>query len=460
MGRQTYRHWMLAALAAGALAMSAGSARAQTLADTLVAAYNNSGLLEQNRALVRAADEDVAQAVARLRPIINYAAEAGYAYNTAIPGGGNTASNFTLAATWLLYDFCQSQLRIDLQQEVVLATREQLLAIEQQVLLRAVAAYVSVLQASALVDLAENNLRVLGEQLRADTDRFEVGEITRTDVSLTESRVAAARSQLEAARGQFQLAREEYRSATGIDATNLAPPPGPPAIPATPDEALAIARQRQPQLRQAQRQVTVAEIGVQLAQASMRPSLNLSARASVDDDFEQSSSLGIQLSGPIYQGGQIASGIRQAQAQRDATRGALINTQFLVEQAVANSYVNLNVANAQITAIEAQVEASRLTLEGAREEQALGARTTLDVLIFEQDLLNAQTDRVTAIADRFTAYFQVLTSIGLLTVQNLGLNVPVYDPAAYYNAVRNAPTTYVSPQGEKLDRVLRSIGRN
>ncbi|MGI1663406.1 TolC family outer membrane protein [Palleronia sp. KMU-117] len=460
MGRQTYRQWILAAVAAGSLAVAAGSVRAQTLADTLVAAYTNSGLLEQNRALVRAADEDVAQAVARLRPIINYVAEAGYAYSTAIPGGGNVASNFSLAATWLLYDFGQSQLRIDLQKEVVLATREQLLAIEQQVLLRAVAAYVSVLQAAALVDLAENNLRVLGEQLRADTDRFEVGEITRTDVSLTESRVAAALSQLEAARGQFELAREEYRSATGIDATNLAPPPGPPAIPATPDEALAIARQRQPQLRQAQRQVTVAEIGIQLAQASMRPSLNLSARASVDDDFEQSSSLGIQLSGPIYQGGQIASSIRRAQAQRDAARGALINTQFLTDQAVANSYVNLNVANAQITAIDAQVEASRLTLEGAREEQALGARTTLDVLIFEQDLLNAQTDRVTATADRFTAYFQVLTSIGLLTVQNLGLNVPIYDPAAYYNAVRNAPTTYVSPQGEKLDRVLRSIGRN
>ena len=458
MTRPGLRRFILTA--ACALALPFGAARAQTLADTLAAAYVNSGLLEQNRALLRAADEDVAQAVAIMRPIVTYVAESGLSNNSSIRGDGQLASNLTIAVDWLLYDFGQSRLRIDLQQELVLATREQLLSVEQQVLLRAVEAYTAVLQSQALVDLAENNLRVLGEQLRADQDRFEVGEITRTDVSLTESRVAAARSQLEASRGQFDLAREEYRAATGIDATNLAPPPSPPAIPDTPSEALAIARQRQPQLRQAQRQVTAAEIGVQLAEASMRPSLGIRAQGAVNDDFDQTSGIGITLSGPIYQGGQIASAIRQAAAQRDAARGSLINTQFLVDQAVANSYVNLNVASAQITAIEAQVEAARLTLEGAREEQALGARTTLDVLIFEQDLLNAQTDRVTAIADRFLAYYNILASSGLLTVQNLGLNVPIYDPSAYYNAVKTAPLTNVSPQGERLDRVLRSIGRN
>jgi outer membrane protein len=460
MGRQKLGRWLVAAATAGTLGLAAGGAGAQSLADSLVAAYTNSGLLEQNRALLRATDEDVAQAVARLRPIVNYVAEVGYSDNTAVVGAADWASNFTLVASWLLYDFGQSRLRIDLQQEVVLATREQLISIEQQVLGRAVSAYAGVLSNFALVDLAENNLRVLGEQLRADQDRFEVGEITRTDVSLTESRVAAARSQLAAARGALELAREEYRSATGIEATNVQPPPPVPAIPATPEEALAIARQRQPQLRQAQRQVTVAELGIQVAEASLRPTLSLSARGSVNDSFDQFSSLGVELSGPIYQGGQISSLIRQAQANRDAARGALINTQFLVEQGVANAYVTLNVANARITAIDAQIEAARLTLEGAREEQSLGARTTLDVLIFEQDLLNAQTDRVTAATDRFTAIFDILASAGLLTVQNLGLNVPSYDPAAYYNAVRGAPTTFVSPQGEQLDRVLQSLGRN
>ena len=459
MGRQKLGRWIAAAMAAGTLSLAAGGAGAQSLADSLVAAYTNSGLLEQNRALLRAADEDVAQAVSRLRPIVSYVGTVGYS-DPVPPGGDNFTSNFSLSASWLLSDFGRSQLAIDLQKELVLATREQLVSIEQQVLRRAVIAYAGVLSNFALVDLAENNLRVLGEQLRADQDRFEVGEITRTDVSLTESRVAAARSQLAAARGALDLAREEYRAATGIEARNVQPPPPTPAIPATPDEALAIARQRQPQLRQAQRQVTVSELGIQLAEASLRPALNLSARSSVNDSFDQNSSIGIELSGPIYQGGQIASRIRQAQANRDAARGALINTQFLVEQGVANAYVTLNVANARITAIDAQIEAARLTLEGAREEQSLGARTTLDVLIFEQDLLNAQTDRVTAATDRFTAIFEILASAGLLTVQNLGLNVPSYDPAAYYNAVRGAPTTLVSPQGEQLDRVLRSLGRN
>ena len=163
-------------------------------------------------------------------------------------------------------------------------------------------------------------------------------------------------------------------------------------------------------------------------------------------------------SGPS-RGWQLASVIRQTQANRDAARGELIDTQFLVDQLVANAYVNLDVANSRITATEAQVEASRLALEGAREEQQLGARTTLDVLIFEQDFFDAETDLVTALTDRFVAYFQILSSVGLLTVDNLGLNVPTYDVAGYYSAVQSAPTTYVSPEGEKLDQVLRSLGR-
>jgi outer membrane protein len=449
------------AAATVALVMTVGvvPATAQSLADTLVAAYTNSGLLDQNRAVLRAADENVASAIATLRPVIGYVASSTYR-DPQLLGTDRITNNAALTFSWLLTDFGRSRIAVDLQKELVLATREGLLNVEQQVLLRAVNAYAGVLSNIALVDLAENNVDVLGEQLRADSDRFEVGEVTRTDVSLTESRLAASRAQLAAARGAFERAREEYAAATGIQATNLQSPPTPPVIPSTPEQALAIARQRAPLLRQAQRQVTASEIGIELAEAALRPRLDLRAQALVNNDFDSSSSIGLELSGPIYQGGQISSAIRSARADRDAARGALIESQFLVEQTVANAYVNLNVANASIAAVDAQIQASALALEGAREEQQLGARTTLDVLIVEQDFLDARTDRVTALTDRFVAIFQILASAGLLTVENLGLNVPQYDPAAYYNAVRGAPTTIVSPQGEQLDRVLNSIGRN
>lgn len=448
--------------AASALAVLAGtvSAQAQSFADTLVAAYNNSGLLEQNQALLRAADENVAQSVATIRPILNYFAEVAYSDPLNVPGSDSYNGNVGLQFSWLLTDFGASRLNIDIQKEVVLATREGLRNIEQQVLFRAVQAYAGVLSNIALVELAENNVRVLDEQLRASRDRFEVGEVTRTDVSLAESRAAAARAQRAFDRGQLDQAREEFRAATGIEATALTAPPGPPSFPASENEGLTLARQISPVLRQAQRDVTANEIGVRAAQARLRPSLNLTARTSSNEDFDFNQGVTLQLSGPIYQGGQLASLIRQAQANRDAARGNLINTQFLIDQQVANAYTNLAVANSRITATEAQVAAAALALEGGREEQQLGARTTLDVLILEQEFFDAETDRVTALTDRFVAYYQILQAVGLLTVDNLGLNVPRYDVAAYYNAVQGAPTRYVSPQGEKLDQVLRALGRN
>lgn len=452
----TFSRFLSKAAIAGVVAVGlAFPAAAQTLADSLAAAYKNSGLLEQNRAVLRAADEDVAAAFARLRPVVNYTVQASYSDPVA-PGGDNVNGSAAVSLSWLISDFGRSQLTTDLREEVVLATRQALVGVEQQVLLRAVNAHAAVLTNLALVELAENNLRVLSEQLRAERDRFDVGEVTRTDVSLTESRVAAARAQLAAARGGLERAREEYKAATGIEARRLADPPSP-TIPGTPAEALAIARQRAPQLKQAQHNVTAAEIGILIAQAARRPTLNLNATAAIDDDSDDSASLGLSLTGPIYQGGGLSSALRKARADRDASRGALITTQSNIEQAVANAYVNLNVANASITAVNAQIEAAALALEGAREEQQLGARTTLDVLSFEQDLRDAQTDGITASSDRFVALYEILSASGLLTVENLGLDVPRYDPTIYFEAVRNAPAADVSARGERLDRALDSI---
>ena len=165
------------------------------------------------------------------------------------------------------------------------------------------------------------------------------------------------------------------------------------------------------------------------------------------------------LSGPIYQGGAIASGQRRAQALRDQVRAQLYTTSLLVDQQVGNAYANLAVAIASIDASDRQVKAAQLALEGVREELQLGARTTLEVLDQEQELLDAQTSLVSATVDRQIAVYQILDSMGTLTAANLGLSVPIYDPAAYYNAVKDAPTHDVSPQGKRLDDLFQAIGR-
>lgn len=442
--------------AAVALFAAANSAGAETLTDALVTSYRNSGLIDQNRAVLRAADEDVAQAVASLRPVISYALGAEYNDPTF---GNDLSASLSVTANMLLYDFGRSQLAVEAAKETVLATRAALVDVENTVLLNTVTAYMNVRRSEAFVNLRENNVRLLTEQLRATQDRFEVGEVTRTDVSLAEARLAAARSGLAAEQGGLARNREQYKAVVGQYPGTLAAPPSPPAIPGTQNAAIDIARNENPQLKQVQHLVKAVELLAEQAALAIYPTLNASGRVAVDDNGNDSLSLGVNLRGPIYQGGGIASSIRQAQAQKDQARARLYTAGLQVDQQVGNSYANLAVAIASIDASDRQVRAAQLALEGVREELQLGARTTLEVLDQEQELLDAQTNRVAAEVDRYLAVYQVLDAMGLLTAERLGLNVPIYDPAAYYNAVKDAPGYNVSPEGKRLDRVLKALGK-
>ena len=454
MIRKTLRRTALAAVIA---AVSAGPALAQSFADTLIGAYRTSGLLEQNRALLRAADEDVAQAVAALRPVIDYIGGVQYNDNEF---NDTTDVFLQLQLDLLIYDFGRTRLSIDTAKETVLALREALRSIEQGVLLRAVQAHMEVLRQQAFVDLQQNNVRVLSEQLRASQDRFEVGEVTRTDVAIAESRLAAARSTLAAAQGALAQSRAEYFAATSIQPTGLGPAPASPSLPGSLDDAKSVAFDRHPDLAEARRNVTVSELTVSLAQAALRPRISAGADVTVDNYGDTSSGVDLRLSGPIYRGGSLTAAIRQAQARRDASRGVLYFTGQTIERDVTSAWANLAVAVASVQATAEEVVASELALRGAQEELEVGSRTTLDVLDLEQEFLDAQTDQVSAQIDRTIAVYSVLDSMGLLTADYLNLGIPTYDPAAYYNAVEKAPTVLVSPQGERLNRVLRRLNRN
>ena len=437
--------------------------RAETLADALIAAYRNSNLLEQNQALLRAADEDVAQAVASLRPVVAFIADGQYGYSQTLLDSGISVSNdglfanYSVTAQMTLFDFGRTQLAIEAAKEIVLATREALIAIEQQVLLAAVTAFVDVRLQQEIVSLRENNVRVITEQLRAAQDRFEVGEITRTDVAQAEARLAEARANLVVAQGDLAIARENYRAATGNYPGVLSAPPAPPRTAATLDAARSVALRTHPSIRQAQREVQAAELNVARARANMKPTIAAQAQLSVDHDNLQENGVGINFNQTIYSGGALSSALRQAMANRDASFAGLKQRGIEVAEAVGIVWSNLDVADASIAATEQQISAAQIAFDGVREEASLGARTTLDVLDAEQDLLDARASRLSAVAQRYIGIYQLLASMGLLTVDHLALGIPTYDPAAYYNAVRRAPT---SIQGKKLDRILRSVGSN
>lgn len=452
-----------------ALSVSVSASRAENLADALIGAYKTSGLLIQNRALLRAADEDVAIAVSALRPIVDWAGRYTTTQtenSTANLVTNNTGSNvfWGLTVQQLLYDGGNARLGIQAAQETVLATRQTLVNVEQSILFRAVVAYMEVLRTAEIVRLRENNVRVLGEELRAAQDRFEVGEVTRTDVALAESRQAASRTGLAVARGDLVNAREEYLAAVGNRPGSLSSNPTLPKPPASLEAAQSVAQRNHPAVLAAQHQVSAGEINVRRAETQLGPTAALRGDVGFTNTYDSSNynnsaSLSLQFQQRLYQGGAVAAGVRRAMASRDSLRANLLTVQENVAQDVATAYVGLRVAEASLRASDANIRAARIAFEGVREEAKLGARTTLDVLDAEQELLDAQADKVTAQASRYIASYQLLASQGLLTAERLRLNVPIYDPAAYYNKVKNAPAHY-SRQGKDLDRVLRAIGKN
>ncbi|MCU0911273.1 MAG: TolC family outer membrane protein [Rhodobacteraceae bacterium] len=441
--------------AALAAAVLAAPAAAESLADSLADAYRNSNLLEQNRAVLRAADEDVAGAVSALRPVVNFVASAGYS-DPAL--GDNLTGSVALTAEITLFDFGSNRLGVDAARESVLATRQALLGVEQRVLLSAVSAYMDVVSTAEFVRLREANVRLIGEELRAANDRFEVGEVTRTDVSIAQARLAGANANLAAAQGDLQVAIENFRAAVGRSPGNLSGPGRSPQTAASLDEAQAIGVRTHPSIRQAQHEVTVAELNAERARLGTRGRLTGDAQVGLDQDGDSRSSVGLSFRQPIYQGGRLSALYRQALASRDASRAALLETQRTVASDIGTAWARLQVAEAQIRASEQQIRAAQVAFEGVQEEARLGARTTLDVLNAEQELLDARTARIDAGTQQVVAVYALLSAMGLLTVEHLGLGVPVYDPSAYYNAVRNAPATSV--QGQRLDRLLDSLGRN
>lgn len=447
-----------------AFGMATMPAAGQSLTDALIAAYRNSNLLDQNRAVLRAADEDVAIAVATLRPVVNFIARASATSAVRSVGGMNVRSNdvsatLSISADLTLYDFGRGQLAIETAKANVLAIRQALVGLEQRVLLSAVAAFMDVRSATETVNLRESNVRLITQQLRATRDRFEVGEITRTDVAIAEARLAGARSNLAAAQGDLAVAREAYKASTGAYPSGvLRNPPALPGIPRSLDEAQAIARNTHPSIRQAQHEVTAADLNVARAVALRQGQITGGASLSVDRGGRDTSSLSLSYQRPLYTGGRQSAQERQAAARRDATRAGLHQTTAEVLQEVGRAWSDMAVSSARIEASDRQIEAAQTAYEGVRQEAELGARTTLDVLNAEQELLDARAARIAADAARQVAVYRLLSSMGLLTVEHLRLGIPTYDPEAYFNAVRNAPANR-SVQGEQLDRVLRSIGR-
>jgi outer membrane protein len=463
--------WGTTLVAALAATVASVPVAADTLPGALVQAYQNNPQINSQRAAVRAIDENVPQALSGYRPNVSATASLTENYvNTLTKAttatgdpiysrqSGNTAvQTYGATLTQTLYNGFQTANRTRQAESQVSAARENLRLTEQTVLLQAVTAYMNLLRDGAILDLQRRNVEVLQEQLRQTRDRFNVGEVTRTDVAQSESRIAAGRSALLNAESNYTTSRSAYRQVIGVEAGRLAP--GTPVdrfSPRTLPAAVAEGRARNPSVTTSMYNVDVALLQVKVAEGALYPTLSLVGSAQKQygsagslnllESFQ--ASIGGQLSVPIYGGGDEYAVIRQAKETLTQRRIDLDTQRDQAQQTIVQSWGQLEAAKAQIQATQAQVQAAEIALNGVREEARVGQRTTLDVLNAQQELVNARVALVTAQRDRVVASYALLSSVGRLSPQVLGLSVPIYDPMVHYQQVRDSWFGVRTPDGK------------
>jgi outer membrane protein len=449
----------VAGLLGGAiLGMGCPGAIADTLEWAIVQAYQNNPSLNSQRAALRVVDENVPQALSGYRPKLSLTGNGGYNYTNAQQefniGGAVTQSHFgqnfysrTFGATasQTLFNGFQNANKTRQAESQVDAARETLRVTEQQVLLDAATAYMNLLRDGAILELNQSNVQVLTEQLKQTRDRFNVGEVTRTDVAQSESRLAAGRSALLGSQSNYVTSQAVYRRVIGVDPGKLAPATSVDRLsPNTLPKAITQGQALNPSVLAAMYGVDVAELAVKISEGALYPNLAVVASASygAQPAFEtvketQASVLG-QLTIPIYQGGAEYSTIRQSKETVGQQRLTLDTNRDQARATVVQSWGQLDAAKAQIESTTAQVNSAEIALNGVREEARVGQRTTLDVLNAQQELVNARVAFVTAQHDRVVASYTLLAAVGALSMQKLGLNVAVYDPMVHYQQVRDA----------------------
>jgi outer membrane protein len=439
----------LAAIAVALLATSPASA--QTLTEAFAYTYNNNPQILAQRALLRATDEQVPQALANWRPTVTLTGTAGFERAGVASRGTSTQfSSFEpravdLRITQPLYRGGRTEAQTRQAINTVQSTRAQTLFVETQVFQAVAQAYLDVVRDQTLVEVNRSNEQVLRKQLEATQDRFRVGEVTRTDVAQAESQLAQATAQRINAEGQLEISRANYGRAVGHPPGRLVQPRERPVLPATRDEALALAASNNPNVISATFAELAARDNIDVVRGQLLPQLNLvgdlsrsfAPSVSLQSARQDTASALLQLTVPLYEGGAVWSQTRAAEQTVGQRRSQLDDARRLAVQQATQSWETLQAARAAITSFGAAVRAAQIALEGVQQEALVGSRTVLDVLISEQQLFTTQSQLVGAQHDAALAEFNLAAAMGRLIAPELRLPVQLYDMERHYRAVKD-----------------------
>jgi outer membrane protein len=459
-GRSAIRAVIIAAVAI----ISTGQAAADTLLGALAQAYQVNPQLNSERAIVRQIDEGVPQALSDYRPRVNATAGVGNqsTWQETALGPALTQKDLWwtsprsigITAQQKLFNGFQTANRTRAAESNVFAARETLRVIEQTVLLDAATVYMDVVRDAAILEVQRSNVRTLGEILQQTRARFKLSEVTRTDVAQAEAQFAAGQSQVLRAESDLTTSKARYRRVIGSEASRLEPGlPVDHLSPRTLAAAIDAGMTANPSVTAAMYGVDVARLQVKVSEGALYPTVALLGNVQRGHDVtgvirEQSSAtVAIGVTIPLYQGGAEYSTIRQSKETLAQRRLDLATTRDQARAAVVQVWGELQATKAQIRAAQEEVRAAEVALNGVRMEARLGMRTTLDMLIDQQALVNARLNLVTAQHDRVVGSYNLLSAVGRLSPQILGLRTSIYDPAVHYQQVRDAWRGVRTPDG-------------
>lgn len=443
----------IAALLCGAAVLVATPAQADTLREALVKAYQTNPTLQAARSQQRAEDENVPIQRAQGLPSVN--ATGRYTEFPKVSPNSFTAPERVFqvspALTVPIYSGGGVKNSIKAAEQRVAAGQANLRGTESAIFSQVVAAYMDVLRTQALVGLSANQVEVLTINLQATSDRFEIGDLTRTDVAQSESRLALARSDLRSSQANLIQAREIYAQLVGAAPDNLMPPPPLPNLPDSPYTAVDVALEHNPDLIAARERAQAAGFDVKTAGSGRLPTVGLFANGNYTNYFntlggpvaqnfrqvETTANAGVQVTIPVFQGGLTAARQRQAQARESAALEQIIAVERDIIAQTRASYSSYQASLEIIESSQVAVSAAELSLEGVRAENSIGNRSILDVLNAEQELVRAQAQLVTARRNAYVAGFSLLAAMGKAEARDLGLEGGMlYDPMDNYERVR------------------------
>ena len=443
-----------AALVVGAVvsSLAAGEARAETLIQALVQAYQTNPQILAARDLLRSTDEQVAQAISLLRPTATATFTGGFATGRTVTedvarsGSRTRPASASLTLTQPIYRGGKEYAEIKRAENTIRAQRARLQNTEQDIFFQVVTAYMNVVRDEAIVRLRANNVGVLQRQLQAVRDRFNVGEVTRTDVAQAEAAVAGAEAQRVLAVGNYESSKANYTNLVGHPPQRLSEPRPPAFLPAQFGFMMSTAKSTNPTIIAATYDEFAARHNVRSIIGELLPqvSLNGSVSRSLDPGAtpglrSDSASLTVSVTVPLYESGSVYSRTRAAKQTVFQRGNDLAQARRSVEELATRAWQTLQAARASVASFQAQARANGVALEGVRQENQAGLRTVLDVLTAQQTLLDSQVSLVSSRRDMIVASYQVAQAMGKLTAVDLRLPVLIYDATAYYRAIKYLP---------------------